>query len=188
MNSNGSASDRPSVSPWALTTRRIVFGAIFGAMTLALGGVGFGFIPIPNASGAGTVLHIPTILGAIIGGPIVGMICGFIFGAMARAAFPVFGPLVHIPSRLLIGLLSWLVYTTLRKANVNIAVAAVVSAIVGSLTNTIVTVGTATLLGMVTPAVALTFIPQAGIELLAAAILTPIIIVAVNAVPNARGN
>jgi uncharacterized membrane protein len=187
MNTNVTVNNQKTNSPWTLTTRRIVFGAIFGAMTLALGGVGFGFIPIPNASGAGTVLHIPTILGAIIGGPIVGMLCGVIFGIMALVAFPAFGPLVHIPSRILIGLFAWLVYTGLRKASVNITIAAIASAIVGSLTNTIVTVGTAVLLGMVTPAVSLTFIPQAGIELLSAAILTPIIVVAVNAVPNARG-
>ena len=74
-------------------------------MTLVLGSVGFGFIPVPNASGAGTVLHIPTILGAIIGGPIVGMICGAIFGVMALIAFPVFGPVVQSAN---VSLLLWL--------------------------------------------------------------------------------
>ena len=188
MSSNVSTTQRSSISPWSITTRRIVLGAIFAAMTLVLGSVGFGFIPVPNASGAGTVLHIPTILGAIIGGPIVGMICGAIFGVMALIAFPVFGPVVHLPSRILIGLVAWAVYAGLRKVNIPIVIAAVVAAIAGSLTNTIVTVGTATLLGMVTPAVALTFVPQATIELIAAAVLTPIIVVAVNSIPNARGD
>src|SRR5512141_1288941 len=110
MSSNVSTTQRGSISPWSITTRRIVLGAIFAAMTLVLGSVGFGFIPVPNASGAGTVLHIPTILGAIIGGPIVGMLCGAIFGILALLAFPVFGPLVHLPSRILIGLVAWALY------------------------------------------------------------------------------
>src|SRR4029453_1860726 len=148
MESNASATRVRTNSPWSLTTRRIVLGAIFGAMTLALGGVGFGFIPVPNVSGAGTILHIPTILGAIIGGPLVGMFCGAIFGLMALAAFPIFGPLVHIPSRLLIGLFAWLAYSGLRRVNVPVVIASIVAAVVGSLTNSVVTVGMALLLGM----------------------------------------
>jgi uncharacterized membrane protein len=183
--SEPASSTRPT-GPWAITTRRIVMGAIFGAMTLAIGTVGFGFIPLPNASGAGTVLHIPTILGAILGGPVVGMFCGAIFGILALLAVPVFGPVVHLPSRILIGLVAWAVYAGLRKARVNVLIASAIAAVAGSLTNSIVTVGTAVLLGMVTPAVALTFVPQAVTELIAAAVLTPIIVVAVEAVPNVR--
>ena len=41
---------------------------------------------------------------------------------------------------------------------------------------------------MVPPAFIVTIIPQALIELVAAAIITPIIVVAVNSIPNARGN
>ncbi|HQX76079.1 MAG TPA: ECF transporter S component, partial [Thermoflexales bacterium] len=74
-----------SKSSWAFGSREMVLAAIFGAMTLVLGGIGFGFIPIANLSGASTFLHLPVILGAIIGGPIVGMICGFIFGGCYRS-------------------------------------------------------------------------------------------------------
>ncbi len=178
----------PTVSPWALTTRRVVLGAIFGALTLVLGGVGFGFVPVPNASGAGTILHIPTIIGAIIGGPLVGILCGAIFGVMALIAFPAFGPFVHIPSRILIGIFAWLVFTGLRKLKVSIVIASIAAAVVGSLTNTVFTVGTAILLNMVPAAFFVTVIPQALTELIAAAVITPIIIVAVNSIPNARGN
>lgn len=188
MNNNDTVTRAKPDDPWALTTRRIVLGAIFGAMTLALGGIGFGFIPLPNLSGAGTILHIPTILGAIIGGPLVGMLCGMIFGVMAMIAFPVFGPFVHIPSRLLIGLVSWLLYTVLRRANVSVVVAAVVAAIGGSLTNTVVTVGMALILGLFPVAAIPTVLPQAGTELLVAAIITPIIVTAVETVMHARRN
>ncbi len=187
MGTNATVTNANTGSPWALTTRRVVLGAIFGALTLVLGGVGFGFVPVPNASGAGTVLHIPTILGAIIGGPLVGILCGLIFGVMALIAFPAFGPFVHIPSRILIGVFAWLVYAGLRRLNVSVVIASIAAAVVGSLTNTIITVGTAILLNMVPPAFALTVIPQAAIELVAAAVITPIIVVAVNSIPNARG-
>ena len=188
MGTNAAVTRTNAPGPWVLTTRRVVLGAIFGAMTLVLGGVGFGFIPVPNASGAGTVLHIPTIIGAIIGGPLVGILCGAIFGVMALIAFPAFGPFVHIPSRLLIGVVAWLVYAGLRRLNVSVIIASVVAAAAGSLTNTLVTVGTAIALNMVPPAFMLTVIPQAATELIAAAIITPIIVVAVNSIPNARGN
>jgi uncharacterized membrane protein len=173
-------------SPWKLTTRRVVLGAIFGAMTLAIGGVGLGFIPLPNLSGAGTIMHIPTILGALVGGPLVGMFCGAIFGVMAMLAFPVFGPFVHIPSRLLIGLVAWLVFIALQKVRLPTAVSAAVAAVAGSLTNTIVTVGVAVVLGLFPAAAVPTIIPQALTELVVAAVLTPIVAVAVEALQHAR--
>ena len=184
---NSTSSQLPIVSPWSLTTRRVVMAAIFGAMTLALGSVGFGFVPLPNLSGAGTILHIPTILGAIVGGPIVGMFCGAIFGFMAMLAFPAFGPFVHLPSRLLIGLVAWAVFVGLTRTKLPTAVAAVAAAIAGSLTNTVVTVGTAVILGLFPASAIPTIIPQAVTELIVAAVLTPIVVVAIGAVRNVRG-
>ena len=46
----------------------------------------------------------------------------------------------------------------------------------------------AILLGLVPPAFFLTVIPQAVVEMVAAAVITPIVVVAVNSIPNARGN
>lgn len=184
---NNSTNYLQLASPWSLTTRRVVMAAMFGAMTLALGGVGFGFIPLPNLSGAGTILHIPTILGAIVGGPIVGMFCGAIFGVLAMLAFPVFGPFVHLPSRLLIGLVAWLVFAGLMRARTPAVIAAVVSAVAGSLTNTVVTVGVAVVLGLFPAAAIPTIIPQAVTELVVAAVLTPVVVVAIGAVRNVRG-
>ena len=186
MNTNQPDASQKADNPWALTTRRIVLGAIFGAMTLALGGVGLGFIPLPNLSGAGTVMHIPTILAAIIGGPLVGMLSGGIFGVMAMIAFPAFGPFVHIPSRLLIGLVAWGLFVVLRRANISTVVASVAAAIAGSLTNTVVTVGMAVLLNLFPVAAVATIIPQALTELVIAAVITPIVVVAVETVLNAR--
>lgn len=177
-----------SKSSWAFGSREMVLAAIFGAMTLVLGGIGFGFIPIANLSGASTFLHLPVILGAIIGGPIVGMICGFIFGGLALGAFPAFGPLVHIPSRILIGLLTWMVYSALRKGGTKVWLAAAIAAGVGALTNTIFTVGTAVVLvPNLFPASAIpTVFPQAITELIVAVVLIPAIVTAVDAAMRGR--
>lgn len=184
---NNTTSYLQLASPWSLTTRRVVMAAIFGGMTLALGGVGFGLIPVPNLSGAATILHIPTILGAIVGGPIVGMFCGAIFGALALLAFPGFGPFVHLPSRLLIGLVAWAVFTALLRARASVAVAAAAAAAAGSLTNTAVTLGVAVALGLLPAAAVPPIIPQAIGELVIAAVLTPIVVVAIGAARNVRG-
>lgn len=174
--------------PWSFGSREMVLAAIFGAMTLVLGGIGFGFIPIPNLSSAGTFLHIPVIIGAMIGGPIVGMICGFIFGGLALGAFPAFGPLVHFPSRILIGLVTWVVFSVLRRTSMKLWLAAAIAAGAGALTNTFFTVGTAVLLvPNLFPASAIpTVFPQALTELAAAVVLAPAIVTAVDAAMRGR--
>ena len=188
MDTNTSVNKSNIPGPWALTTRRVVLGAIFGAMTLVLGGLGLGAIPVPNISGGATILQVPTIVGGIIGGPLVGLLCGAIFGVYELVTFPIFGPFVHIPSRLLIGIVAWLVYTLLRRVNISTVISAVVAALAGALTNTVVTLGMAVLLGMVPPEAVIPIIPQALIEMAIAAVITPIVVVAVNSIPNARGN
>ncbi|HEY3291709.1 MAG TPA: hypothetical protein VGK87_16370, partial [Anaerolineae bacterium] len=67
MTTNVTPVNHKPLSPWALTTRRVVFSALFGAMTFALGAPPalIGFIRLPNASGAATILHIPVIIGAV---------------------------------------------------------------------------------------------------------------------------
>ncbi|MCX7938692.1 MAG: hypothetical protein N2545_04550, partial [Thermoflexales bacterium] len=53
--------------------------------------------------------------------------------------------------------------------------------IIGALTNTVVTVGIALLLGQVPLEVVPVILPQAGIELIATAVIVPIITLAVEA-------
>src|SRR5437763_12547331 len=85
---------------------------------------GIGFIPVPNVTASATIEHVPTILGSVLGGPIVGMITGLVFGLVSffRSTTPIFkDPLGPMVPRILIGLVSWLVYPGLRRFNVVVA-------------------------------------------------------------------
>lgn len=187
MSTNVTPVSQKSISPWALTTRRVVFSALFGAMTFALGAPPalIGFIRLPNVSGAATILHIPVIIGAVIGGPIVGMLSGFIFGisSILNDTTGLFGnPIISVLPRVLIGLTSWLVYRGLRKVNTSIVIAAAAAGIVGTLTNTILVVGLLVAFSLIPLAVVPTIIPQAVIEVVIAAIILPVIVKAVEVV------
>jgi len=168
-------------NPWAVNTRVVVLAAIFGAMVIALQVVGLGSIPVPNLSGAMTTLLIPVILGAIVGGPIVGMFAGLVMGVMylVLPATASFGFLTLVPSRLVMALVAWLVFNALSQSNKVVAAAA--SGALGALTNTVVTVAIAIALGQVPPEVIPTIIPQALIELVGSAVIVAIIVVAVDA-------
>ncbi len=173
-------------SPWSVSTRTIVLAAIFGAMVVALQLVGIGSIPVPNLSGAMTTLLIPVILGAIIGGPLVGMFAGLIMGVvyLTLPATAAFGPITLIVPRLLMALVAWAVYNALQGSNKIVAAAAAGAA--GALTNTVSAVGIAILLGQVPASIIPAVLPQALIELVGSAIVVPIVVLAVDAAMRAR--
>lgn len=173
-------------SPWSVSTRTLVLAAIFGAMVIALQLVGIGSIPVPNLSGAMTTLLIPVILGALIGGPLVGMFAGLVMGVMylLLPATAAFGPITLIVPRLIFPLVAWAVYNALKGSNKTVAAAVAGGA--GALTNTVLAVGIAILLGQVPASVIPAVIPQALIELIGCAIIIPIIMVAVDAALKAR--
>jgi uncharacterized membrane protein len=164
-------------SPWALSTYRIVLAGVLAAITIVMGIVpGIGFIPVPNVTASATIEHVPTILGGVIGGPIVGMITGLVFGLVSffRSTTPIFkDPLVAIVPRILIGLVSWLVYAGLQRFNR--VVAAFVAGLAGAVTNTVFVIAFAIWRGYLPPAVIPLIIPQAVAEAVIAAILTTII-------------
>jgi uncharacterized membrane protein len=163
--------------PWKLTTERIVIAGVLAAITIILGVVpGLGFIPLPNAIGAATTEHIPTILGGVIGGPIVGIFTGLIFGILSllRAAVPFFkDPLVAIVPRLFIGLTAWATFAALVRFNRDVA--AGLAGFVGSATNTILVLTILVVRGYIPLVIIPTIIPQAIIEAIIASILTIIL-------------
>ncbi len=167
--------------PWALTTRRIVTAGVLVAITIILGVIpGIGFIPIPNLSGSATIEHIPTILGGVLEGPLVGMITGLAFGLLSftRATIPLFkDPLVAILPRILIGLTSWATFAALYRFNRTAAAA--VAGFIGSATNTVFVLGIAVLRGYFPLIAVIPIIPQAVVEAIIAAILTTLIASAV---------
>ncbi len=99
--------------------RRVVVAGLLLAITLLLTFTSIGFIPVPTPAGSATISHIPTIIGGILEGPIVGLVLalGFGVGSFFSPLVPVKDPLVIILPRLLIGVVAWLVYGALRRAN-----------------------------------------------------------------------
>lgn len=174
-------------SPTALNTRRIVVAGVLGAIAIVLGVTRLGFIPVPNATGNATIMHLPAIIGAVLEGPIVGSLAGGIFGIFSwlQATSPLFAnPVVAVLPRLLIGPVAWLVYRML--AGVSVDLAAAVAGVAGTLTNTVGVLGLGVAFGLLPAEVIPTVIPQALAELLIAALLTPLVARGVNLVRSGR--
>ncbi|HEU4321522.1 MAG TPA: ECF transporter S component [Roseiflexaceae bacterium] len=162
--------------PGLLSTRRIVIAGVLGAIAIALGVTRLGFIPVPNISGNATIMHIPAILGAVLEGPVVGVVAGGIFGffSWTQADVPLFAnPIIAIGPRLLIGLLAWLAYRSLLPVNKTLAAA--IAGAVGTLTNTVGVIGLGIAFGLMTPEVIPLILPQAVLEVLIAMVLTPLV-------------
>lgn len=174
-------------SPTALNTRRIVIAGVLGAIAIVLGVTRWGFITLPNLTGAATIMHVPVIIGAVLEGPVVGVLVGLIFGvfSMLQDTTGLFtNPLVSVVPRLVIGLTSWLAYRSLAGVNVDLAAAA--AGVVGTLTNTVLVVGMLLALGLIPFEAVPTIIPQAIAEMVIAAILTPLVARGVNLVRSGR--
>ena len=130
-----------------LTTRQIAVAGLMGAVAILLGATRLGFIPWVTGI-ALTVMHVPVIIGAVLEGPVVGVIIGAIFGvfSLVWANIGPVGPgslffrdpLVAILPRLFIGVVAWLAY---RAFSFNQVGALIAAGILGSLTNTVLVLG-----------------------------------------------
>lgn len=136
-----------------MSTRKLVLASVMVAITIILAYTPLGLLPIPPINP--TILHIPTIIIAILEGPIMGLIVGLGFGLTtlvkaftmpAMVLDPLFmNPLISVLPRALIGVGAYYVYALLKnllgklKAGETIAVTA--GAIVGSFINTIGVLG-----------------------------------------------
>lgn len=158
-------------------TRKIVVTGILGAISIFLGLTRWGFIPWFGGVSL-TIMHIPVIIGAVLEGPVVGLAIGLIFGlfSMLQAAIAptspadvwFTNPILAILPRLFIGPLAWLIWTALKRWP---AAGLIAAGITGSLTNTLLVLGTIGLLGYL-PWAALPAIfianglPEAGVSAL----------------------
>jgi uncharacterized membrane protein len=160
-----------------LSVRQIVIAGILGGIAIFLGATRLGFIPVPNLAGNATILHVPVILGGALEGPVVGTIVGLIFGVFSfiQAEVPFFrNPLVSILPRLLIGVVAWVVFVSLRNVSLDLASAA--AGVLGSLTNTVGVLGMAVLLGYLPLAAVVPIVPQALVEAALAAVVTVVVV------------
>jgi uncharacterized membrane protein len=166
-----------TTNPWTITTERIAITGVLAAITIILGVVpGLGFIPLPNAVGSATTEHIPTILGGVIAGPLVGIVSGLVFGLLSftRATVPFFkDPTVSILPRLFIGLVAWAVFAALVRFNRDAAAA--LAGFLGSATNTVLVVGMLLIRHYLPPVFVITVIPQAIGEAIVAALFTVVL-------------
>lgn len=163
-----------------LSVRKIVIAGVLSAIAILLGWTRLGFIPVPTAAGNATIMHVPAIVGGVLEGGVVGGIVGTLFGLFSflEATVPMFkDPLVALLPRIFIGVTAWLAYAGLKRVNVYLALIA--AAILGTLTNTIGVLVIAVLRGYMAPGVAWTVALTHGIpEVIVAAILTVAIVIA----------
>ncbi len=155
-----------------LSVRKIVVTGLMGAIAIFLAVTRLGFIPVPNVSGSATIMHVPAILGAVLEGPVVGLLVGGIFGVFSwlQATNALFAdPLVAVLPRLFIGVTAYYTFVALKKNN---WLALTMAGIVGTLTNTILVLGMAVLRKYLPPAILITILPQAIAEVVIAVILT----------------
>jgi uncharacterized membrane protein len=166
-----------------LSTREIVIAGVIGGVALFLGATRLGFIPVPIPFiGNATIMHIPAILGGALEGPVVGLLTGAIFGIFSflYADVPIFkDPIVAILPRLLIGVVAWAVFVSLRRWSVDLA--SVGAGLLGSLTNSVGVLGLGLILPLgqqsyLTPALVVASIPQVIAEAVLAAVVTVVLV------------
>ena len=193
-----------------MKTKKLTQAGVLTAVTLVLGLTPLGIIPIPPANV--TIMHLPVIIGTLTCGLGVGMVLGGVFGlSSVYAAFtrpsalvapilaqsPVLVVVMSLGARLLVPLLTHLVYRAITQGEIRRQRTGVlVASVCGSLTNTVFYLGLMllfyTLLGL-NAGVVLGVIAGAGAlngscEAVAAALLcTPIVLGVRRAFGDTRG-
>ena len=141
-------------------TRWMVSVALMAAIVILLANTPLGMIQLPIIKA--TTVHIPVIIGAIILGPAAGAILGGVFGIcsmISNTTAPTllsfaFSPFlssdvpgifkalwISIGCRVLIGVVSGWLWIGLKKMKMNTAIALPLVGFVGSMTNTILVMG-----------------------------------------------
>ncbi len=109
-----------------ISVRKMAIIGVLGAISAVLGMTPLGFIPVGPTRA--TIMHIPVIIGAVMEGPIVGGFVGLIFGLFSifqavtnptPVSFVFLNPLVSVLPRVLIGIISFYVYNTLKNFGKN---------------------------------------------------------------------
>lgn len=125
-----------------LGTRQLTVVGMLSAISIVMAMTPLGFIQLPMARA--TLMHIPVIIGALLEGPVVGILIGLIFGvfsliqnyvAPTSALFFAFqNPIISVLPRILIGIAAYYSYKYMIGKNQTIKIG--VGAAVGTITNT----------------------------------------------------
>ena len=124
--------------------RKMAIIGVLAAISIMLSMTPLGFIPIGPTNA--TIMHIPVIIGAIVEGPLVGIIFGAtsLLKALTMptiTSFAFINPLVSILPRMLIGVIAYYVYKLTIKFTKNVFVSGWITGVVGSLVNTVGVLG-----------------------------------------------
>lgn len=132
-----------------MSTRKLTITGMMIALTMILSYTPLGIIPLQPVSA--TIVHIPTIIIALLEGPLVGGIVGAAFGivSMIKAITQPAGildpcfmnPIVSVLPRICIGVVTGYAYKGLMFTIKNKTVSSVVASALGSLTNTLGAMG-----------------------------------------------
>ncbi|MCJ7736056.1 MAG: ECF transporter S component [Anaerolineae bacterium] len=108
-----------------LDTRDIALAGVLSAVCIILAVTRVGYIPF-FAGTSVTIMHLPVIIGAVVGGPVVGTIISLIFGVSSLILSSVSptgpgdvfftDPWVSVMPRLFLGLIAWAVYRSARAS------------------------------------------------------------------------
>ncbi|MFW6306144.1 MAG: ECF transporter S component [Bacillota bacterium] len=129
-------------------TKNLTILSVMLAITIILDVTPLGAIPFGSISA--TIIHIPTIITGVILGPIAGLLMGTMMGlislihALTRPVTPIdplfINPLISVLPRMFIGVVSYYVYSGLKKVipkePLKETVSSIAAGIAGSLTNT----------------------------------------------------
>lgn len=179
--------NQPSSS--LLPVRRIVITGILAAIIILQSLVQvLGYPPIPIPPGNATTVHIPVIIGAVVEGPLTGLILGFIFG-LSSFLLDTSGlfknPFIAILPRMAIGLAAYGVYVLARRWNELFGLAA--AGVIGALTNSVLVLGTLIAFRLLTVEVIPLLAPVIVIEAVLAAIVTVVVVAALRRIEIGRG-
>ncbi len=121
---------------WRLSWRKFLLAGVLGAISGVLALTPLGLIPVPNLSTYATTMHIPAIIGGIMGGPVVGALVGCILAFFTMHLF--MGNLVacFLP-RIAIGVVAYLLWVTMKRSELGI----VIGSLGGTFTNTVGVLG-----------------------------------------------
>lgn len=126
--------------------RQLAVIGMLSSVCIILGITGYGFIPLPMIKA--TIMHIPVVIGAVLEGPVVGMVIGLMFGLFSIfqnmttpniLSFALLNPLVSVVPRVLIGLTAYYAYRLAAARSQAVGIG--LGAAVGALTNTIGVLG-----------------------------------------------
>lgn len=141
-------------------TRWLAGVSIFSVIIITLANTPIGMIPLPLIKA--TTTHIPVILGAIFLGPLAGAVLGGVFGLCSMIistitptllsfafspfySFNIIGAIkaiwIAVICRIMIGIVAGWLWILLKNLNLNYLIALPIVGFIGSMTNTILVMG-----------------------------------------------